>query len=172
MEYSTFLRYMAKNLHPKMPQELRDRWASANLYDYAGHVAINFPPPRIQTYLKSDYDKIEREVVQFSSKIAYDIGFNEIDVTMPVIDSLKTSQYFSLFLGLILNVVILILLLLSIMLIYSLLMVNVETRTFEMGVLRLVGTTRLLRSMLLFAIIGMHTNIFFLLQGEALFIFY
>jgi hypothetical protein len=61
---------------------------------------------------------------------------------MPVTDSLNGTQYFSLFLGLILNVVILILLLLSTMLIYSLLMVNVETRTFEMGVYRLVGTTR------------------------------
>lgn len=74
--------------------------------------------------------------------MVYKLGFSELVTSLPVVNTLNTTQYFSLFLGLILNVVILILLLLSIMLIYSLLMVNVETRTFEMGVYRLVGTTR------------------------------
>jgi ABC-type antimicrobial peptide transport system permease subunit len=81
-------------------------------------------------------------VVEFSARIVYKLGFSELLTDMPVTDSLNVTQYFSLFLGLILNVVILILLLLSTMLIYSLLMVNVETRTFEMGVYRLVGATR------------------------------
>lgn len=81
-------------------------------------------------------------MVEFSARIVYKLGFSELVTDMPVTDSLNVTQYFSLFLGLILNVVILILLLLSTMLIYSLLMVNVETRTFEMGVYRLVGATR------------------------------
>jgi len=57
---------------------------------------------------------------------------------VPVLDALDETRFFSLFLGLILNVVIVILLGLSVLLIYSLLMVNVETRTFELGVMRLV----------------------------------
>ena len=61
---------------------------------------------------------------------------------VPVLDALDETRFFSLFLGLILNVVIVILLGLSVLLIYSLLMVNVETRTFELGVMRLVNPSR------------------------------
>ena len=47
-----------------------------------------------------------------------------------------------LFIGLIFDVVLIILVVVSIMLIYSLLLVSVETRTFEIGVMRLVGLTK------------------------------
>ena len=40
------------------------------------------------------------------------------------------------------NIIIIILLFLSILLIYSLLMINVDTRTFEVGVLRMIGSKR------------------------------
>jgi ABC-type antimicrobial peptide transport system permease subunit len=51
-------------------------------------------------------------------------------------------RFFSLFLGLILNIIVLFIFFLSILLIYSLLMVSVEARTFELGILRMVGMTR------------------------------
>lgn len=142
MEYAHFLPYITRYLHPKLPEPVSQEFKQINLYDFAQQVVINLPPPRIQFYLQSDYDKIQRAVVEFSARIVYKLGFSELLTDMPVTDSLNVTQYFSLFLGLILNVVILILLLLSTMLIYSLLMVNVETRTFEMGVYRLVGATR------------------------------
>jgi ABC-type antimicrobial peptide transport system permease subunit len=51
-------------------------------------------------------------------------------------------SFFSLFLGLILNIIVVFIFFLSVLLIYSLLMVSVEARTFELGVLRMVGMTR------------------------------
>lgn len=48
-----------------------------------------------------------------------------------------------MFLGLVINVVIFILLFICIVLIYSLLVTNVESRTFEIGIIRMVGATRL-----------------------------
>jgi ABC-type antimicrobial peptide transport system permease subunit len=44
-----------------------------------------------------------------------------------------------LFLGLIFDIIVLLFVILSILLIYSLLMVSVETKTFEFGVMRMVG---------------------------------
>jgi len=48
-----------------------------------------------------------------------------------------------MFLGIILNMIIFILLLLSIVLLYSLLLVSVETKTFEMGIVRMLGLNKI-----------------------------
>jgi ABC-type antimicrobial peptide transport system permease subunit len=90
----------------------------------------------------SNYDDIQKNVVDFGSQALYVLGFDQVDVDMPVLNSVSTTRFFGLFLGLILNIIIFILLLLSILLIYSLLMINVETRTFELGVLRMLGVMR------------------------------
>ena len=142
IDYATFTQLIAKNMHPQANSTVRGIWNSTDLYHYAGTVILNLPPPRIQAYLQSDQDAIRKNVVVFGSEVLYTLGFNQIDSSLPVLSKLETTQYFALFLGLILNIVILILLVLSILLIYSLLIVNVETRMFEMGVLRMIGTPR------------------------------
>lgn len=47
-----------------------------------------------------------------------------------------------LFLGLIFDIIILLFVILSVLLIYSLLMISVETKTFEFGVMRMVGLSK------------------------------
>ena len=47
-----------------------------------------------------------------------------------------------MFLGLIFDIIILLFIILSILLIYSLLMISVETKTFEFGVMRMVGLSK------------------------------
>ena len=47
-----------------------------------------------------------------------------------------------LFLGLIFDIIVLLFVILSILLIYSLLLVSVETKTFEFGVMRMVGLSK------------------------------
>lgn len=59
--------------------------------------------------------------------------------SLPVLEGLSRTKLISLFLGLILDLIIFILLSLSILLIYSLLMINVDSRTFEIGVMRMIG---------------------------------
>ena len=48
-----------------------------------------------------------------------------------------------MFFGLIINMIIFILLLLSIILIYSLLLVTVETKSFDLGIFRILGLNKL-----------------------------
>ena len=64
-------------------------------------------------------------------------------MTLPVLKELAPLKYASMFLGIILNMIIFILLLLSIVLLYSLLLVSVETKTFEMGILRMLGFNKI-----------------------------
>jgi len=48
----------------------------------------------------------------------------------------------TLLLGLIFSIVIILFIVISVLLIYSLLMISIETKTFENGVLRLVGLSK------------------------------
>ena len=55
---------------------------------------------------------------------------------------MQTYGYAILFIGLIFDVLLLIFIIVSCLLIYSLLLISVETKTFEIGVMRLVGLTK------------------------------
>ena len=61
---------------------------------------------------------------------------------MPIIDRMKLYKYGSVLLNLTLNIIIISLFILSLILIYSLLLITMETNTFEFGILRLIGTTK------------------------------
>ncbi len=56
-----------------------------------------------------------------------------------------------MFIGLIFDLVVALLVIISVLLIYSLLVINVETKTFDIGVQRMVGLTR--RGLVLMVII-------------------
>lgn len=61
---------------------------------------------------------------------------------MGLLQTMKLSSVASLLLGLIFGVIVILFIVISILLIYSLLMISVETKTFETGVLRLVGMSK------------------------------
>jgi ABC-type lipoprotein release transport system permease subunit len=55
---------------------------------------------------------------------------------------MQIFNYSTLLLGLIFNVILLVFVVISILLIYSLLMIGVETKTSETGILRMLGTNK------------------------------
>jgi ABC-type antimicrobial peptide transport system permease subunit len=55
---------------------------------------------------------------------------------------MQTYSTAILFLGLIFDIVILLFVILSVLLVYSLLMISVESKTFEFGVMRMVGLSK------------------------------
>ncbi|EGC33767.1 hypothetical protein DICPUDRAFT_56279 [Dictyostelium purpureum] len=142
IDYATFIPFLYTQLDPEMKESSKEFIKDINLYEYTQIMIVNLPPSRLEPYINSNQDTILQHIVDFSNKILYKIGFNEFSSSLPVMGQLSKNRYVALFLGLILNVIIFILLFLSILLIYSLLMIDVETRTFEMGVMRMIGTTR------------------------------
>jgi ABC-type antimicrobial peptide transport system permease subunit len=55
---------------------------------------------------------------------------------------MKSYAQAVLFMGLIFDIIILLFVIIAILLIYSLLMISVETKTFEMGVIRMIGLSK------------------------------
>jgi hypothetical protein len=70
------------------------------------------------------------------------MGFNQISSEFKILEYLYRNRFVSLFVGLIVNIIITVLCGLAVILIYSLLLINVETRTFELGVMRMIGMSK------------------------------
>ena len=69
-------------------------------------------------------------------------GLFEIGTNLNLLEEMETYSYAVMFIGLIFNVLLLIFIVVSCLLIYSLLLISVETKTFEIGVMRLLGLTK------------------------------
>ena len=111
--------------------------------DYAAHeVLFNLPPERFNYYKSSSFSVNARSVVKWASDVVYLVGPNQVVVSVAVLEQLFGVRYASSFLGLVLNMIILLLVGISILLIYSLFIISVESRTFELGIFRMVGLTR------------------------------
>ncbi|KAJ9447459.1 hypothetical protein DIPPA_12994, partial [Diplonema papillatum] len=143
MELDTFAEHVADYLHPDVPDVARRAFAQADINKYATEISINLSPNERRTaYLQSNYDDLQLTFVEWAATMLYVVGFNQVDTGAKLLEYLQEIRFFSLFLGLIISLVILVLVCLAILLIYSLLMINVETRTFELGVLRMIGMRR------------------------------
>ena len=105
-------------------------------------VGINVPPARFSMYNSNNYLVIQKNIFTFTEEVMFQIGFPRFTTALELLGFMKESRLFALFLGLIISIVGTILTILSITLIYSLLMINIENRTFEIGVLRMIGMNR------------------------------
>lgn len=143
MEWKYFWETIYENTSPITPQDRIQRLPSVNLDHYAQQIVASFGPERTEYYLDQNYDTIQQNIVNYASQFIYSVGFSQVSVSLPVLGGVYSTRFLGLFLGLILNIVIFVLLFLSVLLIYSLLMINVETRIFEMGVMRILGTGRI-----------------------------
>ena len=114
----------------------------ARARDWATAMVINFPDPRESNYITDNFDELLSRVTSIVSLAMFRVGFDQLRAETPLLYEMFDARFFSLFLGLILIIIVWILSFLSILLIYSLLIVNVETRTFELGVLRMLGMRR------------------------------
>lgn len=172
MEMDSFMSYFARKVNPSLrsrdleylasvsiPQFVADDcpvkvlpWSPAELFALAGakntlshfstEVILNIYGDRISPYLSSSYQKIHEAVTQIGGNVAYRFGFSELRVLPVLLEEVEPLKMFSMFLDLILSVVLTVLFVLSFMLIYSLLTISVETRTFELGVHRMTGIKR------------------------------
>lgn len=61
---------------------------------------------------------------------------------MTLLETMKLSSAASLLIGLLFGIIVILFVVISILLIYSLLMISVETKTFENGVLRMLGLSK------------------------------
>ena len=149
LEYQYILQHIASMLSPKLnavspwiAQHLIEATKMGFLYQYARQVYFSCGPNRVDCYLKSNYRDVAKTIIQWASDLDYQLGFPQLTASLPLLSALSSTQIFSSFLNLILSIVLVFMSCLCIFLIYSLLIVSVETKTFEMGIFRMVGMTR------------------------------
>jgi len=111
------------------------------IQNYADIIIFNFPN-RQDIYMNSNSEKIQQEVIKMSTEITSALGVFPYYLNLPLSDSISTHKYIQLFLGIILNLIIAVVFILSTILIYNLLMVTLETKTFEFGVIRMIGLSK------------------------------
>ena len=76
-------------------------------------------------------------------KIDDALGFYNIKSNPDLLEALVPYSYALLFIGLIFDILLIIFVVVAILLIYSLLLISIETKTHEIGVMRLMGLTKL-----------------------------
>ena len=111
-------------------------------YQFASQIVANMPSPRYEAYENSNFQDIQDGVLGYLYPITNHLGLYEVGTDLSLLFEMETYSYAVMFIGLIFNVLLLIFIVVSCLLIYSLLLISVETKTFEIGVMRLVGLTK------------------------------
>ena len=100
---------------------------------------MTLPAPRIDFYSSSDFTKIKSDVLGQTNKIVKDLGIFPIDTETELLEQMNLYSFALLFIGLVFNILIIMFVIISVLLIYSLLMITTETKTFDTGIMRLLG---------------------------------
>ncbi|KAN0000826.1 hypothetical protein ACTFIZ_001279 [Dictyostelium cf. discoideum] len=136
IDIDSFYDSMIEQVNPTWNVELMK---SKNLTEYVENIVMKFPSPRLPMYYGTDLDKTIQRVNKVASKLVYKIGVGRVDISTPVMTELYKSKEVSSNLGQLLNLIVFVFLLLSILLIYTTLMIDVDSMTFNNGVFRMLG---------------------------------
>lgn len=125
---------------------------------YAQKILVNLMPERLDYYIKSSYDEIQKGVVEQANALAEALGIHSLSMKLNVLKELSPLKFGAVFLGyplhflfsasyifpssLTMDIIVTVVFLLSVVLIFNLLLVSVDTRTFEFGMFRVLGLAR------------------------------
>ncbi|CDW84878.1 family protein [Stylonychia lemnae] len=147
MEYGQFLNILSNYLpeahknNEDFKQFLRDQ-SKVTLEEYADVLLLSLPTPRVSYYESTNYEETQRKISVYAAGLVKDLGYYPVNISLDILNVLKNYSYAVLFMGLIFDIIILLFVVISVLLIYSLLMISVETKTFEIGVMRMVGLSK------------------------------
>lgn len=110
--------------------------------EFSDQILLNLPHPRVDYYSSTDFDSLQRNVVAYVNHFVQSLGFYPVQAQMFILQEMQIFNYSTLLLGLIFNVILLVFVVISVLLIYSLLMIGVETKTSETGIMRMLGTNK------------------------------
>ena len=109
------------------------------LEDFAMLFMMTLPSPRMNYYESSDFAKIKKGVLDVKSEITKALGIYPISSNNDLLATLNIYSFALLFIGLVFNILLIMFVIISVLLIYSLLMITTETKTFDTGIMRLLG---------------------------------
>ena len=95
---------------------------------------VTLPSPRTSHYENSNIEVVRSHLSRVLGDIEERLGFFPINVQSNLLSSLQKYELSVIFLQMIFDLVIILLVIISVRLIYSLLLQNIETKSFEIGV--------------------------------------
>lgn len=113
-----------------------------NPEDYAQTILLNFND-RLDIYLNHSIDQMEKIINFKTTQIIYSLGLYSIQINLNILGLFHKLRYAQMFLSVVTNMIILLFSCLCIMMLYNLLLVSVETKTYELGVIRILGLNKL-----------------------------
>lgn len=111
-------------------------------YEYINMIVGTLPGQRYEWYTNSNFNEVKRNVLSELDKSDKDLGFYNTRSHPVLLQQLAMYNLAVMFIGLIFDVLLIIFVVVATLLVFSLLLISVESKTFENGVLRLVGLNK------------------------------
>ena len=96
------------------------------------------PKPR-EAHYQDDFKEMRRKVTVFLSDLEEFLGYYPVQITSAIIDKTQTLEIGILIVSLIFNLVKSLLVVISVLIVFSLLLISVQSKTFEIAVIRMIG---------------------------------
>ena len=143
MEYNQFLPYISNYLLEEQSSDEFVDWLNTPdvLEKFSSLIMVTLPTPRQSYYESSDFVEIKRGVLDYVNEIVDACGTYPVVASNTLLTSMQVFSIALLFIGLVFNILLIIFVIISVLLIYSLLMITTDTKTFDTGIMRLVGLT-------------------------------
>lgn len=109
------------------------------LEQYAALIMMTLPAPREDYYTSTNFAKTKKGVLDYSNQIVDALGLYPVTSQLSLLQMMALFSIAILFIGLVFSILLIMFILISVLLIYSLLMITTETKTFDIGVMRLLG---------------------------------
>ena len=107
--------------------------------EFAGLIMMVLPGDRLGYYETSSVAKMRTSIYDVMNEISSLGGDYPLKGQNDLLDDMQLYNFAILFIGLVFSIVIILFIVISILLIYSLLMITTETKTFDIGIMRLIG---------------------------------
>ncbi|CAI2362787.1 unnamed protein product [Moneuplotes crassus] len=154
LEYEYMFEYIKDSLKVLLSQEeykfvpkatkgiIFDFLETQSPYDYASILLMTFPEPRLNYYKNPDYNKLLEASLYEMTSISQELGYYTVDIKLPLLGQLQAFNLAILFMALLFSMILALFVVISIILIYGLLLVNVQQKSFENGIKRMVGSSK------------------------------
>ena len=146
MEHEYWLNYLVDY----MGSEFQDEYPG--FYDYLKDddrqnefvplMVYTLPSPRIDYYSYENYQIIQDGVLEQTHQVIDMLGQYPVQGHYYLLQDMEIAQLAVLLIGLVFNIMLIMFIIISVLLIYSLLSITIQTKTFEFGVMRLVGLSK------------------------------
>lgn len=104
---------------------------------------MTLPAPRINWYTYSNIDDIAWSIRRYINQFLEDAGPLVLQADLPVLQEMESFSLSLVLFSLTFRVVITIFIVISALLIYSLLMIGIDNKTLEIGIMRMVGISKI-----------------------------